>query len=405
MLNAMCIADLHFGAINGVKLLKELNHLFIRKIEKSDSVNLVVICGDLTDKALSYNDVSINSLLIFINKLAELCEKKEVRFRVIKGTNTHERNQLENYRYLESNPNLDFKIINEMTVEEFNGLKLLYLPENYEIKYSDIPNDIDFCFGHGDINFLNYGNKILDKKNSFQVNKLKKKIKHFGIFGHYHQFKNYEDKIFYIGSFSRWVFGEEERKGFVNVIYDDEDDSASIKFIENKLCDYYKTVDITSYINDEEMDDKAKVRSIMKTIKHFREKYGEDRTKIRVSINYNQLSTIDQIDNSNRIIEMIMKQNNDIKLHIIPNKNMIRKSEEETEKENELKNSEYYFLFSDELTTISKIQKYIKIKYGRKIPIERIQSFLSTNEQLLNQGWWLCWLLRKQSLHLKTRIK
>lgn len=384
--NALCIADIHFGALNGNKLLNELEKSFIRKLDKDESIDMVAICGDLTDKALSYNDSSINNLLLFINRIASICEDKGIMIRIIKGTNTHDRDQLENYRYLEERPNLNFKIINEMTIEEINitkkkSISILYLPEYYDIDYESIPDDIDFCFGHGDLSFLNYGSRVLSRENSFMANKLMDKIKHCGIFGHYHQFQNYKDKLFYTGSFSRWVFGEENKKGFIKLTYNSSNDDFNIKFIENKLCDQYVTADITSIINEDGLDDANKVRRIIKTIDHLKEEWndnGKRTVNVRVNINHKQMESDDGIENSNRIIELVIKQRNDLKLNVIRNKDMISENEDENGEE-ELRNTEYDFLFSDELDTLTKIKRYLKIKYDKELSLERLQTFLSND--------------------------
>ena len=63
------------------------------------------------------------------------------------------------------------------------------------------------------------------------------------------------DTIFYVGSFSRWIHGEMEPKGFYHTIYDIDKDCYSQKFIENYLAKKYITYTYgynSSVMNSEE---------------------------------------------------------------------------------------------------------------------------------------------------------
>src|SRR5699024_6265551 len=60
--------------------------------------------------------------------------------------------------------------------------------------------------------------------------------------GHIHTGDTYKNKIFYTGSFSRFNFGEPEKKGFVNYTYDTVTKEYEVKHIENTLAPEYVTV-------------------------------------------------------------------------------------------------------------------------------------------------------------------
>ena len=68
---AIAISDLHFGVVPTKRLLNELDEVFFKYIQKNKSIDLIVICGDLTDKALSYNEEASKGALLFMNKIAK----------------------------------------------------------------------------------------------------------------------------------------------------------------------------------------------------------------------------------------------------------------------------------------------------------------------------------------------
>ena len=61
-------------------------------------------------------------------------------------------------------------------------------------------------------------------------------------FGHYHVHTNIHDKVFYVGSYSRFHFGEEEPKGFYKLSCNLNKGEYEATFIENTKAEIYRTI-------------------------------------------------------------------------------------------------------------------------------------------------------------------
>ena len=119
------LSDVHIGAVPADILRRELNEEFLKVIEE-EGVDTVVIAGDLIDHKLSFNSEDSKLAIEFVEELS-----RNYRVRIIKGTKTHDLNQLSNFSYLEEKSDTDFKVINVLSTETINGLSVLYLPEEY----------------------------------------------------------------------------------------------------------------------------------------------------------------------------------------------------------------------------------------------------------------------------------
>ena len=62
----------------------------------------------------------------------------EIDIRIIKGTRSHDFNQLDILKVFKEKAGSHFKIIEKNEVEVFNGYRILYLPEEYPTDYDDI---------------------------------------------------------------------------------------------------------------------------------------------------------------------------------------------------------------------------------------------------------------------------
>lgn len=367
---AIAISDLHFGVVPTKRLLNELDEVFFKYIQKNKSIDLIVVCGDLTDKALSYNEEASKGALLFMNKIARICKMNNCKFRAIRGTNTHERNQLENYRYLENDEDIDFKIINSATTEKIKGHKILYLPEIYD---NDSIKECDYCFGHGNIGFISKVTNIkLDKKSatSFSTKRLYNKVSRRIIFGHIHTYTEYKDKFHYIGSFSRWVYGEEKPKGFIHLVYDENLDTDNVSFIKNKLAPEYSTLNVTSIINDTESDDKLKIKRIVKLF----EAKSQGFNKVRL------VTDEDAINEGNilKIVqETISKRTNG---KIIVNAVKAANDSISNSRDNEDLPDEQKFLLDIGTTVVDKIIQFVKLKYNKDYTKEEIEELITEND-------------------------
>lgn len=365
------MSDIHIGAIPAEQLEKELN-LFLDYIE-DEVVDMVFINGDFFDKKLSVNSNHARLAINFMDNLLRLQDKYDYAIRIIRGTFSHDLNQLEIFRQFHNNPGIDFKIFNSVASETFiwnkKEWKFLYIPEEYvedlDEYYGEYFKEGDFyhmIHGHGAFTHNSFSamsstsERHLKSAPHFDYDKLAKHT-HAINFGHVHTGGRYKSKLIYNGSFSRFTFGEEEPKGFYHYVLD-HDKLVSSKFIENKLARKFVTIDVDEIVSSNtSIEDKIKeIESITKNpdifktrIKYVNANSEEDlRTKV-----------IKDYFNKNHSDDVVVKVTNLSK---------------EEESENDVKMiDEYAFVFDHTIPTLDKIQQYVSKKHNVDISKESLE--------------------------------
>ena len=269
ILNTLVIADIHAGQ-NEKTLGQELGYSFIGTIhEMKDTLDLVVISGDLFDRKINMNEPAGRMVSNFISTLLDLSVEYGFAVRILKGTRTHDFDQLNFFQPFVLKPETyDFKIINTISAESLieNVLTVLYVPEEYmenAEEYIDEYLDIgeakyDLIFFHGMFDFIAVSGKIQQSERTVKdaptLRAKKFEAKCYGpiVGGHIHDHQDYKDKIFYTGSFSRFAHGEEEPKGFLHVEYNINTMEYEVNFIENEYAPTYKTIYLTPRLSPEE---------------------------------------------------------------------------------------------------------------------------------------------------------
>lgn len=374
-INGIVISDIHFGAMKASLLYKELEKEFLLRIKAAEDLDVVFIAGDLFDKKLSFNEEHARYAIKFINNLITLSRKKGFKIRLIKGTRNHDLNQLNNFQTLEGKNKTDFRIINTVQEEEMFGedFKVLYLPEEYmedvEEYYEDTlyneETHYDLIVGHGCMEFQSFEamNHLSERKianaptfkNQLMIDK-----GNLTIFGHIHNRCNYKEKLYYCGSFSRWIFGEEKPKGYIQFSYDTDTKDYTVEYINNRLAREFKTIDINEIINDNTI----KVQDKIKLIKEIKENSGSDMTKFKYTVTDN--------NEENQIIKNYFSETSDIV--IASKKETLRQDESEKELL-----EEYSFIFNKEFSLSETISKYLE-KKGQTMSPDRISELLNKEE-------------------------
>jgi len=367
--NFIVLSDIHFGIKDSQKLYEELDNVFLPYIEEKPITNgVIVLPGDTFDKKLSLNEDASHLSIKFMEKLVDISVKNNYKIRVILGTKTHELSQLNIFDIYTTRNDVDFKIIRTVRSEKlFEELDILYLPEEYVEDYKTYYADFfkkkyDFIFGHGTMSFSAFKNqKILSERpiksavvfDSAEISKL---VKHYAIFGHIHVHKKYKN-IILPGSFTRWVHGEENEKGFLHVKL--INGKSTFNFITNPEAPLYKTIDI-----DEIDGDTLEVK--LKNIKKMK------KNGINIALKLNESTSLEEVE----IIKDTFKEDDSFK---------IRNDASLIDIDDEEENNEYSFLQNDKLDIETKIRKFIIKKYGVKIKkdfiIENITSEKITSEK------------------------
>ena len=372
-INGLVISDIHFGAMKAPELYMELEKVFIKKINVMEKLDVVFIAGDLFEKKLSFNEEHARYAIKFITQLCNLAKEKKFKIRILRGTRNHDLHQLNNFQYLEQKNEVDFRIINVVTEEDMFGeeFKVLYVPEEYmeepDEYYKDtLYNDnkhYDLIIGHGEIEFQSFENlrhqseRKIANAPSFKNKVLLDKAT-LTVFGHIHNRCNYNERLYYCGSFSRWKFGEEDPKGFIVFKYRTSDKKFALKYVDNTLAKEYKTISLNDIMKDEELDITKKID----IIKEIKEKSDSDFVKFKYSVDESN-------SEENQIIKNYFAENEDIIISSKKEQLKVDDSEKELLKE-------YEFIFNKKYDFYETVSMYVE-KKGKKLPVDRVKELIN----------------------------
>ena len=253
------ISDIHIGKKDDMKLEKELD-IFLDYV-KDNPCEVLTISGDLFDRVLTANEYGTVMAINFIKNLLSITTEHGTAVRIIKGTRSHDFNQLDILKFIKKEVSeFYFNIIERNSTEEINGVKFLYLPEEYPTDYDDFYKEnllsvedkaYDIIIGHGMIDFIAFTGYEDDSENrvhgtpTHKADDLIRVTKGPIIFGHIHEKQEYKNKIYYTGSYSRYSFDTPSEKGFMVFDIDLEDTSKfKMEFIENTEAPTYAVIDI-----------------------------------------------------------------------------------------------------------------------------------------------------------------
>ena len=247
------LADIHIGDMPRDQLKHEFEEVIYPFISRHD-LDFVIFAGDYFGHKLYLNDENTVLASMILQEIdARL--KPEAKIRMVYGTESHEENQ---YGPFKGMLDRDFKVLRTFDEEElFPDLLVTYIPEElledpedyYDTQWK-ITQRPDLIVGHGTIReaMQKAASAIEDKRNVkrrvpvFRTGDLRRQTDGLVVFGHYHVHTVLDPLMMYVGSFSRWKFGEEEAKGFLYAEYDASDHSWTHEFIENTYAPVYKTV-------------------------------------------------------------------------------------------------------------------------------------------------------------------
>lgn len=377
------ISDIHVGAMDLETLYNEYTELFINRIKKDNKLDFVIVCGDFFDHKFYLNDNAAKMSYKMLKDLIEVCKDKDIPLRFVYGTESHECNQYDIMNVMKLYDNV--KVIKFVSDEELlPGLNILYLPEehvndmdDYYSKYLSNYDKYDYVFGHGVIRevmtdlSVHIDNKSDDKRKKtkvFTTKELDNICKGEVYFGHYHINIETDDKFFSIGSFSRWRYGEEERKGFYIVECNTDKEKYSHEYIENTLAKDYKTIRIG--YNNEIFTNEDKLKESIDGFNNMIKREAYD----NIRVVFNIPSNIEHPESTINYIKETLKKSDKIKVEIV-NGYIDEKRKIQKEKVNET-NQLYSFIFDKNLPLEDKTSKFISITYNKEISSSDIKKYL-----------------------------
>ena len=335
--NSLFLADIHFGISGTSHLYDELMEIIPKTlIEKK--IKILFISGDYFDREL-VGSHKYYATKFFAN-IASICDDNKIILRMIRGTKSHDLNQLVGF-FGSTNimlPELDFKIINTVEEEELLGLKILYIPEEelldqieYYAPFKEKKYNI--IVGHGTWDFVDKSNFLLGNN---EIDKMASPVhltkewdsaleKGFCVFGHIHNGPKHKNKYFYTNSFTRWVYGQEEPKGFLISESDNETFEYKVEFIENSLAPKYETLSFENAVGSTNLRDQS-ILDIRKKLKELVAKNSGNKVRINVTelspteimLLQKAASTLDHIDlviQSKKMEEMLLEEQEENNIH------------------------------------------------------------------------------------------
>ena len=359
MSKILFLNDLHIGSHKDNKQLKkELKEIVFKTIKKSKP-KLVVMGGDLFHKKLSKN--SDESFLSdwFITMLVKICIKRKIYLRIIKGTISHDYNQLNSYENLQDSDGI-FRLIRSVEVEILFKRKILFIPEEYPIDWKEyyseyLDNKYDFIFGHGTFDFASWKQQQILSETPIQSapvfdSEVFSPLAKLIVFGHIHIFMK-KKNIIHSASFSRNSYGEEKDKGMILITYFEKTKKVKYKRIINHLAPTFKTVNL-----------KNKEFTSPEKIIDYINKKKEIYDNVRII-------GINNLEFGKEITRKVYKNDKNVKIDI--------KAEINKEKRDE----SFDFVLNKEGSNEEIVKKFIKIKKGKDISIEKIIELTSDIEE------------------------
>ena len=287
------IADIHIGnkAISWKEYKYQIKNGIINKLERMAFLDGIVICGDTLHYQISLNSEYANVFQWFASKIVKIAKKKGAFVRFIKGTRSHDLDQLETIRQYENDFDVDFKIYNEFGYETIDGENYAFIPEEYisvPIKdyYKELFNKpdryFDMIFGHGTIEqtqFVEQNSENIDNKAPvFKLKDLYRVCRGPIIFGHIHTPMTFNNKFYYVGSALRTCHGEEEDKGWNVVTYIKDAGVYRVDKIVNEYTFIFKELRI-----ENRFIEKSDVNDIIKYVEDFIEKHHVDKLSLKIN--------------------------------------------------------------------------------------------------------------------------
>lgn len=375
--NIVSIADIHWGAMDPDEMYNNLQY-FLDFIKMRGDIDMVVICGDYFDYRLTLNSKAALKALRWFDELYNTCISSGVkRLRMIRGTKEHDNDQLEAIHPRETG---DFfkKFYITTTEETLPGLNCIYCPDEtvnlyeYEKLYMDQMMSIhDIGFFHGNFD-IKLPKLVINQNLESEIPSIiyfkdywSKFINGPMIAGHWHVFTD-SDPLIYIGSYDRWIFGEEEDKGFLFTQYNTEDHSYYWKHIVNPFARKYESIIIDNSLCVSP-DDFANLHNDILDLKK-----SDPEMKIRVVYQIT-VDNEESLVNFNEFKNVISSMKN-IKVDV---KDFVKKRNKEKQKERvAISSGRYSYILNNPYDIKQNIHEFLLRERNIDIPVEIIDSVI-----------------------------
>lgn len=380
------LADLHNDAFDASIWYEELDKGVLTDMENAPNIDFVIIAGDYFHRKISANSDSANRAFQFLTRLMQICQRHNAKLRIIKGTESHDNQQLDMLENIQKIAPCDFAIKQVASDEYlFDDFQILYLPEeyiapddfaSYYAPYFTADKAYDMVVGHGLVDKAVFVASIQESERTmkhapiFEVSELMRICKGLIYFGHIH--KPMQIGTFrYVGSYSRWAFGEEEEKGYYTGQYNPSAGIYVDQFHTNPYARKYESLKV-EYPAELSTDNEL---SQLTFLKELVSDTIIDYLRLEVTIPAEHPKPLLV---SSLIKELFARQRN-VKVRIIANEQE-RKRKEVEERVAALLD-QYDFIFDKTTPVNEKLSHFITIRHSVTIPPVRIEQYLTQDIQ------------------------
>jgi len=369
IVKGVTLQDVHFGHKASERMYRELQQ--VKKFLEENEVHILNINGDYFDRKLAATEPSIFYAVTFFNDLAEICERKGIKMRVLLGTRSHDLNQYTTlFNHYAGKKGLDYKYVDTVQEETINGIKVLYIPEEYpedsgEYYKAFKTNNYRIIHGHGTWDFASFDSQIEESNRVgvhtapvFMYEEWKNSIKDgFAVFGHIHKRQNHKN-VYYSGSFTRWGYGDRSDKGFVYYEVDSESKKWTFKYIDNKEAPAYDVISVRDMFDGVDPNQLA-VEDIQKALNEALSRTDN----LRIDLGG---LTEDKV----KMLRKSFEKNEKVKIEIKEKKTTLKESAEPAIYE------KYGYILKRELPLDETVKKFVKDEYGLEVSLEKIRELL-----------------------------
>ena len=378
----LTIADIHWGAMDSYTMYNNLQ-LFVEFIKQmKDKIDFVVIAGDYFDYRLQLNSKTALLSIKWFEEFMDACKSSNVKkVRVFKGTREHDNDQLEVFRPSYETADGYFKIYNTTESEELlPGLQCVFCPDEnmnleeyhqtYYSKFIPYPN-IGFFHGNFDTILPEIEYTRIQEHNLstmiYEYDKFANLIKGPLISGHWHVQNQYKS-LYYVGSYDRWKFNEEEDKGFIYGAINTETNKYFVHRVTNPLAKTYKTLVVSS-------DEYATPTQFAQLASVINSHLKED-PDMRLRITYLMGTTSEEALINFNIFQRQYSTSKQVRIDL---KDLVkREAKKATKKRVEIEASKYNYIFDPDVKNIPEIvRKFIIDNKNIDIPVTSIEKYIS----------------------------
>ena len=372
----LALADIHWGAMDSQYTYENLRMVlkFIRRMK--NEIDFLVICGDYFDYRIQLNSKTALYAIQWMDELVKTCKECGVKkIRILKGTQEHDNDQLEIFRPNYEDDSGYFRISEQL----FDDLRVVYCPdetinsrEYHELHWREFVPNPDIGFFHGNFDYqlpeIEY-KRIMDNHLPtiiYEYGRMSRLIKGPLISGHWHV-PTEKGAAYYVGSYDRWMFGEEEPKGFLLGAYDTQTHNYLIERIENIQARVFKTRIVTS-------EEVSTPKEFSELASQIRDQLRED-ADMKLRILY--LLSSEDIDILTTFNEFQRQFANNSQVRIVI-KDLVKRAERKKKKEEvQLSSDKYDYVFNSDPKAIPDIiRQYIRDKRNIDIPSDVIVKYV-----------------------------